>query len=137
MGKAMESTSRPSGAVQTTVHLEHRIAGRIIEDPQTINETQHRKQTMTLNTSKTTADHKSEVQTVQQHNQLAGGHLQHAATSHLAAAKIHGSGGHKAANKHVKDARVHITHAAQHVAQIDKSSAPGSSDHSRHDSQAK
>jgi hypothetical protein len=92
---------------------------------------------MTLNTSKDTADHKNEVQTVQQHHQQAGEHLQHAATSHLAAAKMHGSGDHKAADKHAKDARDHTTQAAQHVAHANKSSAPGSSDHKSHDSQAK
>jgi hypothetical protein len=92
---------------------------------------------MTSNTTKPTADHKSEAQTVQQHHQQAGEHLQHAATSHLAAAKIYGSGDHKAADKHAMDARDHTTQAAQHVAQADKSSAPGSSVHTRHDNQAK
>jgi hypothetical protein len=113
------------------------MATWIFEYPQPINETHHRKQSMTLNTSKTTTDQKNEVQTAQQHHQHAGEHLQHAATSHLAAAKMHGSGDHKAADKHAKDARDHTTQAAQHVSQADKSSAPRSSDHSRHDSQAK
>jgi hypothetical protein len=136
-GKTMESSSQPSGAVQTTNRLEGRIAGWIIEDPLTINDTQHRKHPMTLNTSKTIADHKNEVQTVQQHHQQAGEHLQHAATSHLAAAKMHGAGDHKSAEKHAKDAHDHTAQAAQHVAQAGKTSAPGSSDHKSHDSQAK
>jgi hypothetical protein len=117
---AVESCLQLSGAVQTTVHLAHRIATCIFEYSQPINETYHRKKSMTLNTSKATADHKGEVQTVQQHHQQAGEHLQHAATRHLAAAKMHGSGDHKAADKHAKDARDHTTQAAQHVAQADK-----------------
>jgi hypothetical protein len=111
------------------------------EDPQpfnhTLNATHNRKHSMTSNTTKPTADHKNEAQTVQQHHQQAGEHLQHAATSHLTAAKMHGSGDHKAADKHAKDASDHTALAAQHVAQADKSSAPGSSDHTRHDIQAK
>ena len=131
------SSFQPSGAAQTTVLLAQKIVVWIFEDPLPINATQHRKHSMTLNTSKSTADHEGEVQTVQQHHQQAGELLQHAATSHLAAAKMHGSGDHKAAEKHAKDARDHTTQAAQHVAQADKTAAPGSSDHKSHVSQAK
>jgi hypothetical protein len=91
---------------------------------------------MTSNTTKPTADHKNETQTVQQHHQQAGEHLQHAATSHLAAAKMHGSGDHKAADKHAKDARDHTEKAAQQVAQADRVSSPESSDKDSRDKQA-
>jgi hypothetical protein len=123
------SSFQPSGAALTIFPLAHKIVAWIFEDSRPINETHHRKHSMTLNTSKATADHKSETQTVQQHHQQAGEHLQHAATSHLAAAKMHGSGDHKAADEHAKDARDHTTQAAQHVAQADKTPSPGRSDH--------
>jgi hypothetical protein len=84
---------------------------------------------MTSNTSKTKANHKYEAQTIQQHHQQAGQHSQYASASHLAAMKLHGSGDHKAANKHAKNARDHTTQASQQVAQVDNVSGPGSSDH--------
>jgi hypothetical protein len=59
--------------------------------------------------------------------------LQHASIDHLIAAKIHGPGDEKTEDEHVKDTRDHTTQAAQHVAQADRFSSPGGSDHTRND----
>jgi hypothetical protein len=52
-----------------------------------------------------------------------------ASAIYLGAAKLHGSGDHKAADKHSKDTRDHTTMSSQVVAQVDKFSGPGRSDH--------
>jgi hypothetical protein len=85
---------------------------------------------MTLNTNKTTAEH-STAQTLQQHHQQAGEHLQHAATNHLAAAKLIGSGDHKAAVQHAKTASDHTAHASQHVLHASKIAGPEAVSHAK------
>jgi hypothetical protein len=81
------------------------------------------KHLMTLHTPTKTNDPVAQ-HTAQQHHQLAGEHLQHASTSHLAAAKSHGAGDTKAADQHAKTAHDHSVKAAQHVAESTKTAAP-------------
>jgi len=85
---------------------------------------QLRNLTMTLTTTKSSTP--VAAHTLQQHHQQAGEHLQQAAASHLAAAKSHGAGDHKAATQQAQIASDHTAHAQQHVSQAEKLAAPGS-----------
>ena len=79
---------------------------------------------MTLNTVK--SNDSTANATLQQHHQHAGEHLQQAATNHLAAAKMHGTGDTKAAQHHAQVASDHTAHARQYVSQAEKLVAPDS-----------
>ena len=89
---------------------------------------------MTFETTKTTktTTEPANKQIPQRHYQQAGDHLQQAATKHLDAAKMPGSGDHKAADQKAKIASDHTAPASQHVSQSVKVPAPSASSHTIH-----
>lgn len=77
---------------------------------------------MTLSQSNSTR--MAAARSVPQHHLMAAEHLELASRSHKAAAKLHGSGEHKAADQQAVMARDHTARAGEHMCEAIKKSGP-------------